>query len=376
MRPGSVPGAFGPVRETAVTDVNDRLVAFAKTLGQHVAETLSKLGKAASAYAQADTPASPDPTAPPHSAALPAAHTGHAPPVWPVLAASAILAAGLAFGLQSSDGSRAAIAEMKEQIAVLKSRFDSIEQSSKASLAALDHRFAAAESVTNSTLAEVKKLAANQPTTRVLAPGETVVTLPNLGPLEQRLALLEEKVNPHAAVSEGAEHGAGTEHAPGAFPPFESANFAPLIIWLALSFGLLYLLMSKIALPRVEGILHARAGKIRDDLKEAHLFRAKSQEAAEANDKKIADAKAAAQAVAQETQTKLNAESEAKRHALEADLNGKLVAAEAQIAQKKAEAMSHVGDIAKEAAAAIVEHITGKPADAKTVAAAVASDKA
>jgi F-type H+-transporting ATPase subunit b len=359
-----------------VTDVNDRLVAFAKTLGQHVAETLSKLGKAASAYAQADTPASPDPTAPPHSAALPAAHTGHAPPVWPVLAASAILAAGLAFGLQSSDGSRAAIAEMKEQIAVLKSRFDSIEQSSKASLAALDHRFAAAESVTNSTLAEVKKLAANQPTTRVLAPGETVVTLPNLGPLEQRLALLEEKVSPHAAVSEGAEHGAGTEHAPGAFPPFESANFAPLIIWLALSFGLLYLLMSKIALPRVEGILHARAGKIRDDLKEAHLFRAKSQEAAEANDKKIADAKAAAQAVAQETQTKLNAESEAKRHALEADLNGKLVAAEAQIAQKKAEAMSHVGDIAKEAAAAIVEHITGKPADAKTVAAAVASDKA
>jgi F-type H+-transporting ATPase subunit b len=376
MRPGSVPGAFGPVRETAVTDVNDRLVAFAKTLGQHVAEMLSKLGKAASAYAQADTPASPDPTAPPHSAALPAAHTGHAPPVWPVLAASAILAAGLAFGLQSSDGSRAAIAEMKEQIAVLKSRFDSIEQSSKASLAALDHRFAAAESVTNSTLAEVKKLAANQPTTRVLAPGETVVTLPNLGPLEQRLALLEEKVSPHAAVSEGAEHGAGTEHAPGAFPPFESANFAPLIIWLALSFGLLYLLMSKIALPRVEGILHARAGKIRDDLKEAHLFRAKSQEAAEANDKKIADAKAAAQAVAQETQTKLNAESEAKRHALEADLNGKLVAAEAQIAQKKAEAMSHVGDIAKEAAAAIVEHITGKPADAKTVAAAVASDKA
>jgi F-type H+-transporting ATPase subunit b len=358
-----------------VTDVNDRLVALAKSLGQRAAETLSKIGKAAAGYAQADMPASSDHSSP-KPASLPGTHTGHAPPLWPVLAASAILAAGLAFGLQSSDSSRTAIAEMKEQIAVMKSRFDSIEQSSKASLAALDHRFSAAENVTNSTLAEVKKLAASQPTTRILAPGETVVSLPNLGPLEQRLALLEEKINPHVAAPEGAEHGAGTEHAPGAFPPFESANFAPLIIWLALSFGLLYLLMSKIALPRVEGILHARAGKIRDDLTEAHAFRAKSQEAAEAHDKTIADAKTRAQTLAQDTQTKLNGESEAKRHALEADLNGKLAAAEAQIAETKAKAMANVGDIAKEAAAAIVEHITGKPADASAVAAAVAAEKA
>ncbi|SFK05053.1 hypothetical protein [Methylocapsa palsarum] len=366
-----------------MTDVNDRLVALAKSLGQRASETLSRIAKTAAAYAQADTPASSDHSSSKFSTS-PLPHASHpAPPVWPVLAASAILAAGLAIGLQSSDGSRTAISEMKEQIVVMKSRFDSFEQSSKvteqaskALLTDLDHRFAAAESVSNSTLAEVKKLAANQPTTRILAPGETVVALPNLGPLEQRLAQLEEKLNPHVAAAEGSEHETGTEHAPGAFPPFESANFAPLIIWLVLSFGLLYLLMSKIALPRVEGILHARAGKIRTDLAEAHASRARSQEAAEANDKKIADAKAAAQAVAQETQTKLNAESEAKRHALEADLNGKLAAAETQIAQKKAEAMSHVGDIAQDAAAAIVEHITGKPADASAVAAAVAAEKA
>src|SRR5579863_9145897 len=75
------------------------------------------------------------------------------------------------------------------------------------------------------------------------------------------------------------------------FPPFDSANFAPLLIWLAITFGLLYLLMSKLALPRVEGILDARAGKINGDIGVAGAKRKEADQAAADYQKTLADAR-------------------------------------------------------------------------------------
>ncbi len=162
---------------------------------------------------------------------------------------------------------------------------------------------------------------------------------------------------------------------PHTFPPFDSANFASTLIWLALSFGLLYYLMSKIALPRVEDILKMRGHKIAADLAEARAAREKSEKAAAEHDKTIADAKAKALALAQQTQAKINADADAKHHALEAELNAKLTNAEKQIVETKTTAMASVEGIAKDAAAAIVERLTGRPADANAVAAAVAKAK-
>ncbi|HYP57395.1 MAG TPA: F0F1 ATP synthase subunit B' [Beijerinckia sp.] len=184
------------------------------------------------------------------------------------------------------------------------------------------------------------------------------------------------------ANSSDQGHTAGTEvpanesHGHAAFPPFDPANFTPLLIWLVLSFGVLYLLMSKLALPRVAGILHVRSEKISADLNEAQALRARSQEAANQHDKTLSEAKAKAQALAQETHALLHSETEAKRQAIETDLNSKLAAAESRIAETKAKAMENVDAIAREAAAAIVQHFTGKPADPKAVAAAVGSTKA
>jgi F-type H+-transporting ATPase subunit b len=168
-----------------------------------------------------------------------------------------------------------------------------------------------------------------------------------------------------------------TEAAPGdkPFPPFDSANFVSLLIWLVLCFGGLYLLMSRFALPRVEGILRARRGKIDGDLKDAFAKRAEADQAAAEYHKTLAEARASAQALAQQTYARLAAESEAKRKAHEAELAAKLTAAEAQIEATKAKAMANVEEIARETAAAIVEHISGKPADAKAIASAIAKSK-
>ena len=126
----------------------------------------------------------------------------------------------------------------------------------------------------------------------------------------------------------------------------------------------------------IETILNTRTHKISQDISEANALRTKAEEAAAAHEKTIADAKAKAVALAQETHAKLNAETEAKRLALEAELNAKLTASEEQVLAMKAKAMGHVESIASETAAAIVQHITGKPADQTAIAKAITTNLA
>jgi F-type H+-transporting ATPase subunit b len=159
------------------------------------------------------------------------------------------------------------------------------------------------------------------------------------------------------------------------FPPFDTTHFTSQIFWLVVLFGLLYWLMSRIALPRVGAILDDRATRIANDLAAARTAQEQAAEAQRQHDKTLADAKAAAQATAQETHRALAAEADAKRHALESELATKMAAAETQIAASKASAMSNVNTIATDAAHAIVEHLTGRAPDRAAIEAALAAQK-
>jgi F-type H+-transporting ATPase subunit b len=157
------------------------------------------------------------------------------------------------------------------------------------------------------------------------------------------------------------------------FPPFDASTYPSQILWFAIAFGLLYVLMSRVALPRIAGIQKMRGDRLAAELEQAASLQAQANAAGAAYEKTLADAKARAQALAQETHAKLAAETAEKRHALEADLNARLAAAEAEIGAMKTRAMSNVGSIARETAAAIVQHLTGRPADAAAIAAAEAN---
>ncbi len=172
-----------------------------------------------------------------------------------------------------------------------------------------------------------------------------------------------------------AETSSQVEHPATVFPPFDANNFLPQLVWLVIIFGALYWLMSRVALPRVADILEARQARIGGDLAGATRMQQQAADASTAYDRKLADAQARARALAQETHDKLHTDTEARRHALEADLNAKLAAAEQQIADTKTRAMSNVGGIARDAAAAIIEHLTGKPTSPETIGAAVAAIK-
>jgi F-type H+-transporting ATPase subunit b len=161
-----------------------------------------------------------------------------------------------------------------------------------------------------------------------------------------------------------------------AFPPFQRENFASQLVWLSISFVLLYVLMAKIALPRVGGILAARQKHIADDLAAANDFKAKSEAANAAYEKKLADARARAQAIAAETREKQAAEAEATNKRLEAELHQRLAAAEQSIAATRTAAMGHVDAIAVDTASAIVARLIGTtPADHEVRAAVSATLK-
>eukprot|EP01037_Dinobryon_pediforme_P008976 gene8976-9056_t len=152
----------------------------------------------------------------------------------------------------------------------------------------------------------------------------------------------------------------GGAHQGGSFPPFDSANFAPQLIWLVLVFAVLYLLMSRIALPRVADILENRRARIAQDVLDADKMQREASEASDAHEKSINDARAKAQAMGQAQRDKLAAESDTKRKAVEASLNAKLVEAEANISATKSKAMESVHTIAQEAAGVIVQQILGR----------------
>lgn len=163
----------------------------------------------------------------------------------------------------------------------------------------------------------------------------------------------------------------GGDHGGGGFPPFDSHTFGGQLLWLAIAFGALYVLMARVALPRVASILEERSNRIEGDLSAAAKLKAETDAAIAAYEKALADAKSKAQAIAGETRDKLAAESDARRKALEADLNAKLAAAEAQIVEGKQKAMQNVKGIAVDAASAIIERLVGQAPTADEVEAAV-----
>jgi F-type H+-transporting ATPase subunit b len=167
---------------------------------------------------------------------------------------------------------------------------------------------------------------------------------------------------------------AHTEHPGGKipFPPFNKETFASQLVWLVIFFVALYVIISKLAIPRLGGIIDARSQRIDGDLAEAKKLKDQSDAALASYEKSLADARIRAQALAAETRDKLSAEADQVRRKLETELNAKLAKAEETIAATKLSAMANVQGIAADTASTIVERLIGTAPSGSAVQAAVA----
>ena len=155
------------------------------------------------------------------------------------------------------------------------------------------------------------------------------------------------------------------------FPPFQKDTFASQLVSLTITFVALYIISSRVALPRVRQTIDDRQNTIEGDLARAQKLKDESDGALKAYETELAAARTRAQAISNDTREKLNAAADAERKAPEERLSVKLADAEKTIASTRAAAMSNVRSIASDAATAIVQQLTGATPDHKLVDGAV-----
>lgn len=144
------------------------------------------------------------------------------------------------------------------------------------------------------------------------------------------------------------------------FPPLDPGTFAPQLVWLALTFGLLYLLLKRVVLPRVGEVIEERADRIKRDLEQAEKLKVDTEVALADYEQALGEARTKANAIAKGMRDKLTAEVDKERAKVDAAITAKLAEAERRIADTKARALASVGDIASEVAGAIVSRLIGK----------------
>jgi F-type H+-transporting ATPase subunit b len=154
-------------------------------------------------------------------------------------------------------------------------------------------------------------------------------------------------------------------------PQLVFADFAPQLVWLAITFTLLYLILARVALPRIATTLENRRDVIADDLDEAGCLKRQGEDALKAYEVALATARGRAHAIAAETRQKLNDEADREKAALAASMAKRAAEAEARITTAKIAAMANVRQVAADTAAAIVEKLMGNSPDSAAVNAAI-----
>jgi F-type H+-transporting ATPase subunit b len=157
-------------------------------------------------------------------------------------------------------------------------------------------------------------------------------------------------------------------------PQLDTTTWPPQLIWLAIAFIGLYLIMRFVALPRVGGAIESRSKRVAEDLEAAQRFKTETERAIADYEAALAEARARGSSIAQEARDRFNEETAKERAKVEAEISAQTARAERTIAELKQKAMGEVEKIAADVAAEIVAELAG--IDVKVAAARAAAPAA
>lgn len=161
------------------------------------------------------------------------------------------------------------------------------------------------------------------------------------------------------------------KHEGAGFPPFKTETFPSQIFWLVITFAFLFVVLWRVAGPRIQGVLTSRRGQIEGDIATAQRYRVDAEGASAAYQAALASARARAQAHAEENRKRITGEIDRAKQEADAAAQADVAKAEARIAASRGEARSHVARAAQEAAIAIVARLTGENVPSDEAASAV-----
>ena len=167
---------------------------------------------------------------------------------------------------------------------------------------------------------------------------------------------------------------APAEHA--GLPQMDISTFPSQVFWLVVTFGLLFLVLSRMTLPMIAGAIGARRNRIEGDLSTAESFRKDAANALAAYEAALAQARGKAHHLADENRKRIVAEIEQMKAAADAEAHASMAEAEKRIAGERGKAVTGVRAAAAEAAADIVQRLIGRTVSIEDAAAAVASQDA
>jgi len=157
-------------------------------------------------------------------------------------------------------------------------------------------------------------------------------------------------------------------------PQLDVALYPPQLVWLIISFALLYLAMAKVALPRISEVLEKRRDRIDGDLEKATFLKNEADEALAAYQQSMAEARTQTLAVIKEASDQLAEGSAARHAALSATIAQQAEAAEASITRAKESALADINGIAGDITRQISAKLIGtKRVDKKQLQNAVAA---
>jgi len=156
-----------------------------------------------------------------------------------------------------------------------------------------------------------------------------------------------------------------------AFPPFDYTTFPSQIFWLTVTFAFLFVVLWRMAGPRIKGVITSRRGAINSDIDAAQKARGEAESALAAYQTALQAARKRAQAMAEENRQKLNAEIASAKATADGEAAAAMARARERIVVTQEQARSHVAKAAEDAAIAIVARLTGETVSSADAAAAV-----
>jgi F-type H+-transporting ATPase subunit b len=157
----------------------------------------------------------------------------------------------------------------------------------------------------------------------------------------------------------------------GGFPPFDTSTFPSQIFWLVVTFAFLFVVVWRVAGPRINGVITTRRNKINGDIAEAQKHRGDAEAASAAYQTALAGARARANAHAEETRKRISGEIDKAKADAEVQAHEATTKAEARIQAMRVEARASMTEAAQAAAIEIVSRLTGETVSAEDAAAAV-----
>lgn len=170
-------------------------------------------------------------------------------------------------------------------------------------------------------------------------------------------------------TTEIAEAGA-TEAASGGMPQLDFSTFANQIFWLVVTLVIIYLILSRVALPRIGAVLAERSGTITNDIAAAEDFKNKAHAAEAAYDKALADARSEANRIIGVAKDEIKVELDAELRRADAEIAARTVEAETALMDIRDQSVASVTSVARDTARAVIEALGGA-VEAATVDAAV-----